>query len=86
MVTALLLAPGVRSFSEQLAQRRHVEHLLGQELLQLAVLLLPGLQPLRVRDLEPAVLRSPRVERGVADPVLAADLRHRQRAIANLGG
>jgi hypothetical protein len=55
-------------FCEHLAQRRHVQHLFCQQLLELAVLLLERLQPLGFRDLEAAVLRAPGVEGGVADP------------------
>ena len=43
----------------------------------LPVLLLERLQPLGVGHLHAAVLRPPRVERRVADPVLAAQLRSR---------
>ncbi len=49
-------------FCQQLFQRRIVEQLLGQKLLQLAVLILERLEALCLRHLEPAVLRFPRVE------------------------
>ncbi len=65
-------------FSQSLAQRRHVEHRLGEKLLELAVLLVERLQPARIRDLHAAEARAPRVERRVADAVAAADLSHRK--------
>lgn len=65
-------------FSQRLTQRRHVEHRLGQELLELPVLLVERLQAMSVRDLHAAEARAPRVERRVADAVAAADLSHRQ--------
>ena len=47
---------------------------LGIEPLQLRVLVLERLQPLRLRNVHPAVLRLPLVERRRRHPVLAADL------------
>jgi len=44
--TAVLLEPGVRSFCQHLAQRRHVHHRLRQKLLQACILLFQRLQPL----------------------------------------
>src|SRR5262249_11442365 len=61
-------------FSERLAQRRHVEHCLGQQFLQLAVFLLDRLQLASVGYLHAAVLRTPSVERRAADPVLTTQL------------
>ena len=68
-------------FSQGFLQRRHIQHRFRQQLLQLAVLLFQSLQSLGVRDLHPAVARSPIVERRVADPVLAAQLRYRQSCL-----
>ena len=48
------------------------------QLLQPGVLVLERLQPTRVRDIEPAILGLPLVERGAADPVLAAHIRRRR--------
>src|SRR5205823_10007437 len=45
-----------------------------QQQLQLAILRLEFLQPLRFRDLHATVLGSPAVERLLRDPILAADL------------
>src|SRR4051794_9043441 len=65
-------------FCQHLAQRRRVQHLLRQQLLEPAVLLLERLQAPRLRDLEPAVLRAPGVERRITDAVPPADLGPRQ--------
>jgi hypothetical protein len=46
--------------------------MLGHELLQLAVLFLEVPQPLRIADLEAAVLRLPAIERLVANLVFVA--------------
>ncbi len=64
-------------FSERLAQRRDVEHRLRQQLLELPVLIVQRLQPPRVGYLHAAIAITPVVEGRVADPVLAADVRHR---------
>ena len=46
-------------FSEQVLKRRVIQHRFGQQLLQPPVLILQRLQPPRLRDLQPAVLRFP---------------------------
>ena len=56
----LLAAPQASDvFSEQVLERRVIQHRLGQQLLQPPVLILQRLQPARLRDLQPAVLRFP---------------------------
>jgi hypothetical protein len=57
-----------------MSPRRERQHRLSQQLLQLAVLVLQGLQALGIRYLEAAVLGLPFEERGAADPLLAADV------------
>jgi hypothetical protein len=69
------LSPGAgrqKFFSERLAESGHVAHRLGQTLVQLPVLILERLQRAGVGDLHRAVLRPPRLEGRVADPVLSA--------------
>src|SRR5690606_14224944 len=61
-------------FSEHLAQHRDIHHRLRQEPLQLRILVLELLQPLRLADLHAAILRAPVVEGRIADPVLPAQL------------
>jgi hypothetical protein len=58
-----------------------VHHRFGQQLLQPPVLVLEALQALRVRRPHPAVPRLPAIERLLADPVPAADLRRRRPAL-----
>ncbi len=72
--TASRLAPGVRIFFEKILQRDIVEHGVGEQALQLGVLILERLQTLGFRHFHAAELRLPGVERGAADPVLAADI------------
>ena len=60
-------------FSEHLAQGSDVHHLLGQQTLQLHVLILKLLQPLGLADLHAAILRAPVVERRITDPVVRYD-------------
>jgi len=57
-----------------LLQHSVIKHRLSQQLLQLAVLILQGLQALGIRYLKAAVLGLPFEERGAADPLLAAAL------------
>jgi hypothetical protein len=57
-----------------LLQHSVIKHRVSQQLLQLAVLVLQGLQELAIRYLEAAVLGLPFEERGAADPLLAADV------------
>ncbi len=71
-------------FSELLAERRYVEQRLGKELLQLPVLILKRLQLAGGGDLHPAVLRPPRVEDRVADPVLSAEVPNRDPCLVLL--
>lgn len=69
-------------FSQRLTQRGHVEHRLGQELLELAVLLASSAFGRRASETSmPPKRRAPRVERRVADPVAAADLSYRQPSL-----
>jgi hypothetical protein len=49
-------------FSEQLAQRRHVEHRFRQQLLQLGVLFPQSPQALGVRHIHPAIFGTPFIE------------------------
>src|SRR6202050_1785121 len=65
-------------FSEHLLERRRIKHRLRQELLQLAVLVLQRFELAGVGDLHPAIARSPLVEGGIADAVLATQLARRQ--------
>jgi hypothetical protein len=60
--------------SQKVLQRRIVQHGVGQQPLQPRVLVLQRLQPLGLRDLDPAELRFPFVDAGVADAVLAAQI------------
>jgi len=53
---------------------RRRRHRLGEQLLQLGVLIFKRLQTLGVRDIEAAVLGLPFVERRAADPTLAAHI------------
>src|SRR3974390_1700574 len=64
-------------FCSDILEHSVVEHRLGQELLELGVLVLQRLQPFGVGDLQPTELRLPFVERGAADPVLATDIGRR---------
>src|SRR5262245_57467584 len=59
-------------FCSDLLEHGVVEDGVGQQLLQLRVLVLERPQTLGLRHLEAAVLGFPLVERGTADPVLAA--------------
>src|SRR5262245_13970854 len=58
-------------------QNGDIQHRLGQQLLELRVLVLERLQPLGVRHLHTAELRLVLVERGLRDPVLPAYVRRR---------
>src|SRR5215469_17138849 len=71
-------------FCESLAKCRHIEHRLRQQLLELAVFILECLQPAGVGHLHAAVLRTPRVKRRIADPVLAAQLDDRNARLVLL--
>lgn len=59
---------------EKLAHRRHVEHLLGKELLQLAIFVLQRFQPLGVRHRHPGIVRRPGLERAFRHPVLGTEI------------
>jgi hypothetical protein len=61
-------------FSHKLTERRHIQHLLGEPLLQLGVLLLKRLQSLRLGDFHAALFGLPVVKRRVENPVLAAQV------------
>src|SRR5208282_3054449 len=61
-------------FSEQVLERRVVQHRLRQQPLKPPVLVLQRLQTTGFRDLEPAVLRFPLVECCAGDPVPPANL------------
>ena len=58
--------------SQEILQRRIVQHGVGQQPFQPRVLVLERLQPLGLRDLQPAELGLPFVDGGVADAMLAA--------------
>ena len=60
-------------FSQKLAQGRGVEHRLRQQLLQLAVLVFECPQPFGIRDIHPAELGLPVVQRRFRHPVLPAE-------------
>ena len=49
-------------FSQSVPQRRHIEHLFGEEFLKAGILVLQRLQPPGVRDLHAAVALAPGVE------------------------
>src|SRR6266849_9558901 len=61
-------------FSHEILQRRVVQHLLGQQLLQTPVLILQCTQPPRVGHVQPAVFCFPLVERCPADAMAAAQV------------
>src|SRR6516162_5443543 len=81
-VTTILRELGVRSFFRE--PREVSPHRLRQQLLQLAVFILERLQLAGVGYLHAGVLRTPRVERRVADPVLAAQLNDRDARLVLL--
>ena len=62
-------------FSHEILQRRVVENLLGQKLLQTAVLILERAETPGLRHVEAAVLGFPVVQRRRADPVPATQVR-----------
>jgi len=74
MRDAFALGGGPYLFCEKLAQRGGVQHLLGQELLELRVLVLELLQPLGLGDVHAAVLGLPVVKRRFGDAVLARQI------------
>ena len=63
-------------FSQHLLRCRYLQHRIPQQTLQLGVLQLQAPKPLRLRYLQPAILRAPLIKRRVADAVLATPLRH----------
>src|SRR3984893_9341980 len=70
----LLAAPQASDvFSEQVLERRVVQHRLRQQLLQPPGLILQRLQPASLGDAEPAVFCFPLVEGRARDPVAPAD-------------
>jgi len=72
--TARRRASGHRSFSQHLLQRRHIHHLLGQQLLELGVLSLQRPQLLGIRHFHAAELGPALIESRIADTVLAAQI------------
>jgi hypothetical protein len=70
--TALRFAMSLPMFLHKFLHHRHVEHLFGDDALELGVLRLERFQPLRVGNLHPAKLGTPSVERRAADAVPAA--------------
>lgn len=78
--TASHLAAGLTIFLQELLQRRRLQDLVGEQLLQLRVLVFRGLQTLGVGHVHPAILRLPVIQGRLADRVLArkiARLRNR---------
>lgn len=59
---------------KKLAHRRHVEHLVDQEPPQLGGLSHQDLQPLRLGNRDPVVLRLPSIERTIRHPLLLAGI------------
>src|SRR6185436_10529276 len=73
----LVSDPGSVVSPGRLPQNADVQRLLGNQLLQAAVLLFQRLQPLHLVRLNPGVLRSPLVVRRLPDLQVPAYLRHR---------
>src|SRR6266513_1532995 len=67
--------------SQEVLQRRIVQHGVGQQPFQTRILVLQRLQPLGLRDLQPAELGFPLVDAGVADTVLAAEIGDRNAGL-----
>jgi len=61
-------------FCQQFLHCRHVEHLLGQQLLQLGVLVFERLQPLGLGHRHAGILRLPSIERAFRHAMLAAQI------------
>lgn len=76
------LAGSVLSLHDDL-QCFHVEHCLGQQLLQPAILGLQVLQPSGLRNPHAAELRAPRVERRITETVLPAQFPTSSRSTAS---
>jgi len=70
----LALAGGSYVFFEKLLQRRRFQYLVGEQLLQLGVLILKRLKALGVGDVHAAVLRLPVIDRRLRDRVLAREV------------
>src|SRR5579871_3892472 len=70
--------------AERVLQHRFVECEIGNHLLQLCVLILELLQPAHLIRQQPVILLLPVEIRRLADPGLAADLRHRNPVTALL--
>jgi hypothetical protein len=68
-------------FSEHLFEHRNIQHGIGQEQLQLGVLILLALQPFGLRDLHPAVFGTPFVKSCVVDATFAAKIRRSQTSL-----
>src|SRR5215813_8120691 len=80
----ILRALGVRSFFREPREVSPHRASTPQQLLQLAVFILERLQLAGVGYLHAGVLRTPRVERRVADPVFAAQLNDRDARLVLL--
>jgi hypothetical protein len=59
-----------------------IERQVGDQVLQTPILVFERAQLLRIAHIHPAVLRAPAIERGLADAVLANEIRH---LLAGLG-
>jgi hypothetical protein len=73
----LFVHRALRVFYQQLAQRRDIQHRFFQQLLQLGVFIRQRLQSLGLGNLHAAVFRAPRIERRVADAMLAVKISRR---------
>ena len=82
--TAFRSPAGVTTSFQEVLSRRVVQHGIGQQPLQLRVLVLQRPQPLLLGDVHPAELRLPFVDAGVADAVLAAKIDHRNSGLVLL--
>src|SRR6266567_8839654 len=67
--------------SQQILQRRIVQHGIGQQPFQPRVLVIQRLQPLGLRDFQPAELGFLFVDAGVADAMLAAKIGDRNAGL-----
>jgi hypothetical protein len=72
--TAARLAAGPTIFLKELAKGGRIEHLLGEKLLQLRVLLFQGPQPLRLGNVHAGEFGLPIVDRCLGYPMLASQV------------
>ncbi|MBK3666670.1 hypothetical protein JJE66_36360 [Bradyrhizobium diazoefficiens] len=72
---------GALPFLQQFAKGGRVEHLLGQKLLQLRVLLFQGPQPLRLGNVDAAEFGLSIIDRRFGDPMLASQVRPSSRSL-----